>query len=277
MPAPSIGLGLALLLALVQAITEFLPVSSSGHLRLLEAVAGVRGAQTTLDVMLHGGTLLAVVWFYRVRLAAMARDSLAALRGPRAGEPRAGARLAVLLVAGTVVTGLVGVPLGHWTEAHLSSVPAVGAALLVNGAILWATRARSDERGRALEEVGWVDVLVVGVAQGLAVTRGLSRSGLTIAAALAVGIDRSAAAALSFLLAIPAIAGAVVLELPHLAGDTATVAPLTVLLAAALAAVAGYAALAWLVRVVERGHLHRFAPWCWAVGAAALLWYEWVQ
>jgi undecaprenyl-diphosphatase len=255
---------LALLLGLVQGVTEFLPISSSGHLRLMSAAFGVEDPQTLFDVCVHGGTLGAVLAVYRSDVLRMIKG----LTQPRWDNP--GFRLVVLVLVGTIPAGVVGVLAGDWLEAELSSVSMVGGFLMFNGAILMGSRGRG-EQGRGLDALTLKDAVVIGLSQSVALLRGISRSGTTITAALLTGVNREAAAAFSFLLAIPAISGAVILKLGQALGSGGVETP--PLIAGTLTAfVTGYFALNVLIRLVNRGQLYHFAWYCWGLGAAALIW-----
>jgi undecaprenyl-diphosphatase len=255
---------LALLLGLVQGVTEFLPISSSGHLRLAAAVFGIDDPQTLFDVCVHGGTLGAILAVYRGEVMAMIKG----LATPK--WENAGFRLVVLVLVGTIPVGLVGILVGDWMEAKLSAVSTVGALLMANGAILMLSRNRG-EQGRALSELTLSDAIVIGLAQSLALLRGISRSGTTITTALLTGVNREAAASFSFLLAIPAIAGAVILKLgAALSSDAVNSGPL---IAGTLCAFGtGYLALVLLIKLVKQGQLHHFAWYCWGLGLATLIW-----
>lgn len=264
---------IVLVLAAVQGLTEFLPISSSGHLRLAAAWFGVSDPQTLVDVVLHGGTLVATLWFFRAEVLGILRGLLSLARG----QSNDRARLGGLVVLGTIPTGAIGLGLSSWSEVHFSSVTAVGALLIVNGFILWTTKGRGSAQGaRALNELTWRDALIIGTVQGLAVLRGISRSGSTIAVALSLGIERSAAAAFSFLLSLPAISAALALLLVEWRsappGDAAGVGADVLLVGTVASAVVGLVALRWLVALVDRGHFYRFAPYCWILGGAAIAW-----
>ena len=270
---------LLLFLAVLQGLTEFLPVSSSGHLRLLQAAFGVEDPQTLVDVTLHLGTLAAVIAVYWRDLlhivGSVFRSLRRVVRGRRRDllrdEPHT--RLALLLLLGSVPAAVLGVLLGGVLEANLTSPSFVGLFLLVNGCLLalgGRTRvARGDDRGRPLSQLRATDALVIGCAQAFALLRGISRSGTTISAGLLRGIRRDDAARFSFLLAVPAISGAAVLELRHV-GVAGAPPVVSLALAAVAAGFVGWAALRFLLRVVRAGRLDRFAWYCWGLGAVAL-------
>ena len=274
----------AAILGLLQALTEFLPVSSSGHLRLAHALLGLEVHDDLLfDIVLHCGTLLAVVIVYRRRLWGLLADALRGLGGMRAGVARAleaheGLRYAALVVIATLPTGVIGVLLADVLSSELISVPLVGGLLLINGALLWVSRRfddQGDESARAdrhlrVGAIGWREALIIGVAQGCAVLPGISRSGATIVCALGLGVERMRAAEFSFFLSIPAIVGAVILEFDPavLVGGSQGVTPY--LVGAAVSAGGGVMALALLLGVVREAKLHRFSWYCWLLGLAAI-------
>lgn len=266
-----VTLTLALLLATLQGITEFLPVSSSGHLRLLEHWAGVHGPQTLLDVCLHFGTLLATMAVYRKEVAALLLGAWRWVRREASYRDDPVVRLGGLLILGTIPTGLLGVFAGQLFESEMSSVGWVGTFLIINGLVLmtsrWAER-RGQVRNR--EQLCARDALIIGTVQGFAVLRGISRSGSTITVALWLGVERSTAAAFSFLLSIPAICGALVLQL---SGESIHALDLSIpelLVVVGVSALVGFLALKLLLKVIDRGAFYRFAPYCIILGVIAL-------
>jgi len=256
--------GQAIILGVVQGLTEFLPVSSSGHLVLGQHLLGLDQPEMLFDVAVHVGTLLAVAAYFW-------RDLWAMLRGfwGRDEEAERGRRLIWLVGVGSVPTAVVGVLFRHDFEALFASVTAVGVALLITGCLLMATHFAPPSR-REIWRFGAGRAFWVGLAQGLAITPGISRSGSTISVALLLGVERRLAAHYSFLLSLPAILGALLLHLLELApGQEVAWTPL--LLGGAVAGVTGLAALRLLIGVVQRGGLHWFAFYCWALGATALI------
>lgn len=264
-------------LGVLQGFTEFLPVSSSGHLVVGGHLMQIPAQSLLFDVLLHLGTLLPVLWLYRRDLA----EIFAALPGlahpGRAWRESRGFRLGICVVLGTLPTGLIGVALEKQFEALFSNLTAVGITFCITGGILWLTRLGRARAGGAEEpadshlSLSAGRALAVGLAQGLAITPGISRSGTTIAAALLLGIERAMAARLSFLLSVPAILGAVALHLRKLGADTHGEHLPAYLAGALAAAITGYLALRWLVALVRRGGLHWFSLYLWPLGLTVLV------
>ncbi len=253
-------LGALLVLALVQGITEFLPISSSGHLVLCRVLLGVREPDATIEIALHAGTLLAILAFYRRRLWSMVRDA-AGMRFGR--EP---ARRLLLIALASVPAGVVGVALGDRIEALFSEPKLTSAMLVVTGAVLLSTAAAKPR-----ERFRWnaLSALFVGFAQAFAILPGVSRSGATISAALWLGAQPEDAAEFSFILAIPAISGAAALKALELLRRGEHL-PAEVWVAAAASAIIGMAALAALIPILRRGRFWWFGFYCILVGAIAL-------
>lgn len=253
----------AILLAVVQGVTEFLPVSSSGHLAALQNyMAGFQEADLAYDVLLHAGTLVAVVVYYWRDLARMALALVQS--GPDTVPAR---RLVWLVGAGTVPAAAGYFLLGDWVEATFRSLTVIALGFLLTGSILYATR-RRGAGGRPEPALRWRDALGIGAAQMVALLPGVSRSGSTIAAGLALGLDRELAVRYSFLLSVPAILGGNLIKAPLLLAPGAPVGMW--LVGAAVSAVVAYASIHVLLRAVRTGHLGAFSVYCWALGAAIL-------
>ncbi len=259
------GLWEALLLGLVQGATEFLPVSSSGHLVLTEALLGVREGGLLVEVTLHTGTLLAVLVYFRHRLAWLVARSLT--RGPEGPQAH---RYILWLLIGTLPAAAVGLLLEDSIAAVFESTQAALWGLMVTGVILFTSRWARPRQTRPDGPAG----LAMGLAQAVAILPGISRSGSTIAVGLWAGTDRREAAEFSFLLSIPAIGGAAFLHLLDLfEGGAGAVAPLAGGLVMGLVAsfLSGLAAIALLLEVLRRRGLAPFAWYCWGVGIIGLL------
>ncbi len=189
-------------LALLQGLTEFLPISSSGHLALLPKLVGWPDQGLAFDVAVHVGTLLAVLIYFRRDVCQLLSAWARSLTG---GAVTAHSKLAWSIVFATVMVGLAGALLDDWIERVLRAPLPVAVATLVFGVVLGLADWLGPKR-RSVEQVGWKDVLIIGCAQVLALIPGTSRSGVTLSAGLLVGLNREAAARFSFLLAIPVIA-----------------------------------------------------------------------
>ncbi len=250
------------LLGVLQGLTEFLPVSSSGHLVLAQSlVSGFSQPGVLFDVFLHFGTLLAVFVYFRADIARLARAVLP-------GAAAADRKLLLLLAAATVPTGVIGVAFREPLEALFHAPRAAAVMLLVTGALLWVSEVAGRPRD-GLDRIGWGRALAVGTVQGLAIIPGISRSGSTIATATLLGVRPEAGARFSFLLSIPAILGAVVLQAPGI-GSVST-ADLGVYAAGGVAAfAAGLVAIRFLMAAIRQGRFRWFAVYCWAVGLSYL-------
>ncbi|GAB6093787.1 undecaprenyl-diphosphate phosphatase [Desulfatiferula olefinivorans] len=265
----------AVILGIVQGLTEFLPISSSGHLVLVQQLFGLKEAELVFDVGLHVATLTAVLIYFRRDLAAI----LTAL-GRMTGKVLTGrmvwsqalldgdVRMAVLIVIGTLPTVVIGLCFHRIAERMFSSVALVGAALCITGMMIWLTRPLQN-RSLAIDRFSIKKALIIGLVQGLAITPGISRSGSTIAVGLYLGLSRELSARFSFLLSIPAICGAAVLHLKDLNGAE-QLPPVVLASGMAAAGVSGYLALAFLVFIVKKGRLFVFAPYCWLLGLLCL-------
>ncbi len=265
----------AIILGVIQGLTEFLPVSSSGHLVLCQNLFGLEEPELLFDICLHVGTLVAVlIVFYRDII-----DILAALVRIPTGIKNSGGllklcetdpaiRMALLVVIGSIPTAIIGLLFKEVVDHIFGSTAIVGCMLIVTGTLLWLTR-RFQGEGRPIRQTTLKDALIIGVVQGLAILPGISRSGSTISMAMFLGVDRKLAGRYSFLLSIPAIVGALILGLGE--PELATTIPLVTIVAGSIvSALVGWLALVILLRVVDRGQLHRFAPYCWLVGVITL-------
>jgi undecaprenyl-diphosphatase len=254
-----------IVLAVVQGLTEFLPVSSSGHLALAQHFFGISSAEgLPYDIVLHLATALAAVAFYRRDVAALVRALLPPWRG--ASPATAAARRVLLLLAvASVPTGLIGFALKDRIEALFDSPRAVAAGLVLTGALLVAA-SRLRPGTLDLDRASPGKAAFVGLLQGVAVAPGVSRSGSTVAAALFAGLRREDAVRFSFLLSVPAICGAALLKARHLA-HAADVALGRTLAGFIVAGLVGYLSIFLVLRWTRAGRLWYFGAWCWAVAA----------
>ncbi|MFT5051929.1 MAG: undecaprenyl-diphosphatase [Chlamydiales bacterium] len=255
-----------LLLAVVQGLAEFLPISSSGHLVLARLALGLREGGLALDVALHVGTLIATLWAYREQVLELIRDVLAGRF-----------RFFLWMVLATIPVGFVGAVFGDLLERAFQSSRVAGLGLLATACILLiGERARkrhgSADQPPAERKPTWRDALVIGGFQILALTPGVSRSGTTISTGLVLGFSGTQAARLSFMISIPAILGAAILKLPDaLESGFDGIGLGLVLGAVAVSALVGWLALRGLLLTLARGAFRWFAAYCVVVGVAVLV------
>jgi len=269
----------ALLLGTLQGLTEFLPISSSGHLALAQHFFGAAGPgseHVAFDVVLHVATLLAVVLVYRHSLVALARRGFAAARSAESYrrplstiQSSEELRLLLALALGSLPTAVIGLLFQERLESLFDRPAVVASMLLVTGALLSLPRLLGAQPHEENVVRPW-QALLIGIVQGLAITPGISRSGSTISVALLLGIAPALAARFSFLLSIPAILGALLLKLGDL--DFATTSGLELALGFASAFIVGCASLAVLLAMLRRGRFSLFAIYCFVLGAGVLAW-----
>ena len=249
----------ALLLGLLQGLTEFLPVSSSGHLALAQLLLpGFEQPGVVFDAMLHAGTALAIVWYERRQLLAWLTQA-------------AGRRLLGLLVLGTLVTAVLALPLRRVVHGAFERPVWVGMCLLVTGVVVLLSRRLGGDRSEG--DTGWRHAVLIGLAQGVAVFPGISRSGITITAGLACGLERAWAARFSFLLSVPAVAGATIVEVLGERQQLVAAAPsfwLACLAGGTVAGISGYLALRMVLHTLSQRLFHRFGWYCLPLGLLVL-------
>jgi undecaprenyl-diphosphatase len=252
----------AALLGVVQGLTEFFPVSSSGHLALVQTLFGTRmSGGLVFEVAVHVATLVAIAAYYHGRIAELV---VGVFR-----RDREALEYVAKLALATVPAVVVGLGAKDWIESQFSNPTVVAVALLTTGAVVFTTRWTA---GRAFaSRPGWGVALAIGLAQACAILPGISRSGATVATALALGVAPLAAAEFSFLLGIIAISGAAVLMLPELsqvdAGGLVSIG-----LGSATALASGMVAIWLFVQMLDRRVFHLWAGYCWVVGGAFLVW-----
>ncbi|MDP2181935.1 MAG: undecaprenyl-diphosphatase UppP [Actinomycetota bacterium] len=256
----------ATILGVVQGLAEFLPISSSGHLKLIHEGLGWSDFGLAYDTFLHVATLLAVAVYFRSDLVRMARSAFSS--EPTRADDR---RLAWLVVAATVPTGVIGLVGNGWFED--ASLLWIGVAFLLTSVVLIAADRLSRSVAPPAERLGWGRGLLVGVAQGLAIMPGLSRSGATMSAGMALGLDREQAARFSFLLSVPIILLAAVKQGIDVLGDAQTLPSLPAVLAGFIAAaLTGYVAIALLMRLLRNHTFLPFAVYTALLGSAVIVW-----
>ena len=255
----------SLILGLIQGLTEFLPVSSSGHLVIVSELLGYRSPGLVLEATVHLATTLVVIIYFRRRFASIVRGLV---------NDADAQRLALMLALALVATAMVGLALNPVIEAAFASPTFAGVMLLLSGCALLSLRfAPHREAPASLLDITWRVALLVGLVQGVAVLPGISRSGVTIVAGLWAGQSRSSAAEFSFLLAVPTLLAASLFSLVQ--SPQFAVADLWDVLAAfAVAFLFGLAAIHWLMRWLQGGRLWWFAIYCLLAGCAAVVLWE---
>lgn len=267
----------AIVLGLVQGVAEFLPISSSGHLAILQNLFGMTttdGGNMFFDVLLHFGTLISICIVYWEDIASMVRELIAFARGGgiRAQERThyPAARLFLMIVIGTLPLFLV-LPVNDYVEKLYYHTAFIGVALILTGCILYV----ADKMAPGKKTEGSMrvrDALIIGVCQGIATIPGLSRSGTTIAAGMATGLRRDFAVKYSFLMSLPAVLGANILSLIKAVknGIDASLLP-AYLIGMAVAMVSGVFAIGLVKTITNKGKFGSFAYYCWVMGALAII------
>lgn len=256
----------ALLLGILQGVSEFLPISSSGHLALAGMLFGVENAGLTLNVLLHVGTLVATAIVLRHRLMSAIVSGVKALAEPSLFRTSRGGQDALFVVVASIPTALIGFTLRDTVEAWTRSPWVVGVGFLMTSALLVSTK---FARPGKVEHPSVGAALALGIAQGIAVAPGVSRSGITIAVALFLGVQRGRAFELSMLMSVPAVLGAALLELP---GSLANMQGLgAALVGSVVACVSGVGAMLILRRMVVGGNFPWFAIWVFPLSIATLM------
>jgi undecaprenyl-diphosphatase len=255
----------AIFLGIIQGLSEFLPISSSAHLTLAPWLLGWEDPGLAFDVALHFGTLLAVLWYFRMEWLALIRAAFGILTTGRIETPEK--RRVIYLILATIPGAIGGLILQSKAESAFRSPQIIAIALIVLGTVLWIVDKLVDQR-RILGEMRWVDSLLIGLSQVIALIPGVSRSGATITTARGLRLDREAAAEFSFLMSMPIIAAAVILEGPkalHQSGFS------NELMSGVVAsAISGWFAISILMRYVSRHSYGIFAAYRIILGIAVL-------
>ena len=265
----------ALCLGALQGITEFLPISSSGHLVLAQHLLGFQESQLFFDIAVHVGTLMAVFLVFRDDLVSMLRGCLRAIGRATSSKANAtsndlngGVKLALMILVGSIPTAIIGLLLKDVFDRFFASPGVVGLGLWTTAFFLiWSRRSKANRKH--LNSPGVFDALMIGLVQGAAITPGLSRSGVTITVGMLLGLEPDLAFRFSFLLSIPAILGALALEAFHGGGNHPEWRVVAVGFLSAF--LVGWIALRMLRSLVSKGKLSYFAPYCLALGAMAFL------
>lgn len=264
----------SLLLGLLQGLAEFLPISSSGHLVLGKSLLGMKDVGMFFDVMLHAGTLLSIFVFFRKKL-------LQIIVGIFKKEKES-CQYAFYVILASIPTAIIGIGFKDALESLFTNPRAVSIALLFTGTLLFLTRFAKQTDKEEFASMTWWKALVIGVVQGIACIPGISRSGSTISAMLFLKVNRKFAGEFSFLMSIPAVGGAALLDFKHWlecqgadalmqSCQDAGAFNIALLSGMVVAFASGLFALRWLITFVQKGKFHHFAWYVWAAGIFGLL------
>jgi undecaprenyl-diphosphatase len=267
----------AIVLGIVQGLTEFLPVSSSAHLVFMHELTGVEPS-LAYDTMLHIGTLVAVVAYFWSDLINMFKSFFSSLIDIPRGQFRKGLqedqfkKLAWLVVIGTIPAGIAGILFKDFFEGLFSNIVAVSFFLIITGFLLFGSEmiSRRISSKTGLKEMNIKNSIIVGIAQACAIAPGISRSGATISTGLFLGLERELAARYSFLLSIPAILGAALIQTKDIASilDISTMGVISGFIASIIS---GYLAIKFMLKLIKEKDLLPFAYYCWIVGLLAII------
>ncbi len=267
-----------IILGLVQGLTEFLPVSSSGHLAILQYFFGIDGDRIlSFAVLLHLGTLLSLfavyykdLWLLILELGMVIKDLFSG-RGLRM-EDNEIRKLGVMIIVATIPTAIAGLLFNDFFTGLYSSIRAISVCLIITGTILWSAERMSGRKGKRIGSMKVRDAVLVGIFQSLAITPGISRSGATIVGGLFAGFDKDLAVRFAFLISVPSILGAAIIESPEAFSqgmDKDLLVP--VMAGIAVAAISGFAAIKTMIRIVSGKKLYIFSFYTWAVGIFILV------
>jgi undecaprenyl-diphosphatase len=258
----------SIVLGIVQGLAEFLPISSSAHLTLAPWAFGWQDPGLAFDVALHAGTLIALAWFFRRDWVELTVAAWSIVTTRRITTPLE--RRVLLLIIATIPGGIAGKLLNDYAEQTFRSPLLIACTLIVMGALLWAADKWASQR-RALEDITYRDAVLIGLAQMFALIPGVSRSGSTMTAGRAVGLDRESAARFSFLMSMPITAAAVIVKLPQAVHAQADLLPLVAGILGA--AISGWIAIAVLLRFVSKHSFGVFALYRLLLGIAVIALY----
>lgn len=266
-----------ILFGILQGLTEFFPISSSGHLVVFKHIIPGMHKWTNsieLEVAVHLGTTLAILAVFYRDIIAMLKECESIFRAlvleanpKKAFQGKEGLPMVVAILLASIPTAIIGLAFREAFEKMFTSVGLAGVCFAATGTLLWATRAMDGESQQVPLSVGIA--LLVGIAQGISIVPAISRSGATIAVALILGLNREMAGRFSFLLAVPAILGASLVELGHVTFKKTEFHDM--IAAGVAAAVVGYLALIILMPLIKRGRFYYFAYYCWGAAVVALL------
>ena len=265
-----------LILGMIQGITEFLPISSSGHLVIAQTMFGISENNLAFDILLHAATFFAIVAAYSQTVIGMIREFFLMLRdvftrkgaGLKENKYR---RYIFYIIIGCIPAGVAGILLDDLVDSLFLQMPVVGLMLLLTGFVLCLAEKLSEHTTGEIGDLGVVKSFVVGLFQMCAIMPGLSRSGTTMTGGVVMGLKKEDALEFSFLLALPTIAGSVVLKIGDIAQAIGTISIFPCLVGFFAALVSGYLSIILFKKIVQKSGLMGFSVYCWALGLIVLL------
>jgi undecaprenyl-diphosphatase len=244
----------ALILGLIQGITEWLPISSSGHLVLFQQLFSL-GSSVAYDALLHLATLIVIILVFW-------KDILAILKSLISVKWDENTRLFLFIILASIPTAIIGLAFKDWLTALFTNMLLLGVFFIINGLILFLTRFAKNKN----KELNWWQSISMGITQGVSIIPSISRSGITVSTGLFFGIKKEKLIKFSFLMAIPAIIGAFIIESKDLVLET----PINLILGSLTALIIGYFSLKLIIRIIEKGKFHYFAYYCLVLGIIIL-------
>lgn len=265
----------AIILGIFQGVAEFLPISSSGHLAVLQTLFGITEGNLFFTEMLHLGTLVSIIIVYFNDIYKMIVEFFSLIfdliKGKKIKKLTVHQKLALFIIIASVPTGIIGIVFGDFFEAMYTSILPIGIAFMVTGVLLWVIE-KVNSKKKDISKMTASDALFVGFIQGAAILPGISRSGSTIVACLFRGLDKELATRFSFLIAIPATLGAALLGIVDvIKSDTAVLIDMPLIVGVVLSAIVGIISIKFLVRILNKNKLHYFSYYLWIVGAITII------
>lgn len=265
----------AIILGIFQGVAEFLPISSSGHLAVLQALFGIKEGNLFFTQMLHLGTLVSIIIVYFDDIYKMIVEFFTLifdlLKGKKIKKLTMHQKLALFIIIASVPTAVIGLVFEDFFESMFTSILPIGIAFIVTGVLLWVIE-KNNSKKKNISKMTPQDALFIGFVQGAAILPGISRSGSTIVAGLFRGLDKSLATRFSFLIAIPATFGAALLGIIDvIKADTAIIIDFPLIVGVTLSAIVGIISIKFLVKILNKNKLHYFSYYLWVVGAITII------
>lgn len=265
----------AIILGIFQGVAEFLPISSSGHLALLQKFFGIKEGNLFFTEMLHFGTLISIFIVYFNDILKMIVEFFklifSIVKGNKVEKINKHQKLALLIIIGSIPTAIVGLLFEDFFESLYTSILPIGIAFLVTGLLLWFSEKKAYQN-KNISKMSYVDSLIIGTAQGIAIIPGISRSGSTIVAGLLRGLNKPLATEYSFLLALPATFGAGLLGILKLIKSNSEILiDLPLIAGVLISAIVGIFSIRFLVRLLNKNKLHYFSYYLWAIGIITII------